>query len=179
MTRTRALALAFPIVLASSIPSAASDDLDVRYRRIRTDDRRLQRLLDEGMLRSATLRGLVQRITQSDVVVYVRCDGDPLLRIAGRLTFLSAVGGIRHLVVRLAPLRSHAQQIAILAHELQHAVEVADAPAIVDSESLAREYLRIGHVNRHAPPPGIAFDTQAAIDAGQQVFDELVTQMGD
>ena len=175
MTRshTFALALTIPLVLAATMPLAASDGPDVLEPRIRTEDRRLQRLIADGMRRSATLRALAQRIAQSDVVVYVFCDGDPQSRIAGRMTFLSAAGGVRYLVVRLAPLRSRAQQVAILAHELQHVVEVADTPAIVDSESLAREYLRIGHVNRDSPTPGIAFDTRAAIATGYRVLDEL------
>ena len=177
MTRshTFALALAIALVVATTMPLAASDGPGTLDPRIRTEDQRLLRLIAEGMRRSATLRALAQRITQSDVVVYVFCDGDPQSRIAGRMTFLSAAGGIRYLVVRLARLRSHAQQIAILAHELQHAVEVADTPAIVDSESLAREYLRIGHVNRDSPTPGLTFDTRAAIATGYRVLDELAT----
>jgi hypothetical protein len=175
MTRshTFAIALAIPLLLGATTPLAASDEPDAVDPRIRTDDRHLQRLIDEGMRRSATLRALGQRITRSDVVVYVFCDGDPQSRIAGRMTFLSAAGGMRYLVVRLAPLQSRVQLIAMLAHELQHVVEVADTPAIVDSESLAREYLRIGHVNRHSPTPGLAFDTRAAIAIGHRVLDEL------
>ena len=149
------------------------------YRRIRMTDHRLQALFDEGMLRSATLRALAARITQSDVVVYVMCDGDPRSGIAGRTTFQSAAGGLRYLVVRLVTLRSRAQQIAILAHELQHAVEVAETPAIVDSESLAREYLRIGHVKPDSAMPGIAFDSQAAVDTGYHVLAEISTMTGD
>ena len=178
-TRTLVFAIALPLVLAWPSSSVASGDEDVRYRRIRVTDHRLQALFDEGMRRSATLRALAARITQSDVVVYVMCDGDPRSGIAGRMTFQSAAGGLRYLVVRLVTLRARAQQIAILAHELQHAVEVADTPAIVDSESLAREYRRIGHVNPRAATPGIAFDTQSAVDAGYQVLDELSTMTGD
>jgi hypothetical protein len=178
-TRLLAFALTLPLVLAWPSSSIASGDEDAMYRRIRMLDRGLQALFDEGLRRSATLRALAARITQSDVVVYVMCDGDPRSGIAGRMTFQSAAGGLRYLVVRLVTRRSRAQQIAILAHELQHAVEVAETPAIVDSESLAREYLRIGHVKPHAATPGIAFDTQSAIDAGRQVLHELATMTGD
>ena len=174
-TIRRPLALALLLWCLSPPAAATASGEEARFPRIRTDDRRLQRLLDDGTMRSATLRALVERIAQSDLVVYVVCDGDARRGIAGRLTFLSAAGGVRYLVVRLAPLPSRAQQIAILAHELQHAVEVADAPAIVDSASLAREYLRIGRVTRHSPAGGIAFDTQAAIDIGQRVLVELET----
>jgi hypothetical protein len=181
MTRTitPVLSLALVVVLMPPSPAAASEGEHSADRHIRTDDRRIQRLLDEGMLRSATLRALVERISHSDVVVYVRCDGDPRARIAGRMTFVSAAGGVRYVLVRLAPLRSRAHQIAILAHELQHVVEVADTPAIVDVESMAREYARMGHINHHSAMPGIAFDTQAAIDAGRRVLSELETMSGD
>ena len=47
----------------------------------------------------------------------------------------------------------------MMAHELQHAVEIAETPAIVDGESLVREYKRIGYVNTLSPLPGVAFDT--------------------
>jgi hypothetical protein len=167
------------VFLTPLSPAAASEDEDDKYRHIRITDRRMQRLLDEGVLRSAKLSALVERISRSDVVVYVRCDGDPRARVSGRMTFVSAVGGVRYVVVRLAPLRSRAQQIAILAHELQHVVEVAETPAIVDAESLAREYMRMGHINHHSAAPGIAFDTDRAIAAGRQVLQELATMTGD
>ena len=156
-------------------PAAASDPERHTDPNIRTDDRRMQRLLDQGVVRSKTLRALVERISRSDVVVYVRCEGDPRARITGRMTFVSAVAGVRYVVVRLAPLPSRARQIAILAHELQHVVEVADTPAIVDAESMVREYMRMGHINHHSGAPGIAFDTETAIAAGRQVLEELAT----
>jgi hypothetical protein len=174
-TVTRVLLLASLVLLMPLSSTAASDAEDYLDPHIRTDDRRMQRLLDEGMLRSKKLRALVERISRSDVVVYVKCEGDPRARITGRMTFVSAVGGVRYVVVRLAPLQSRVRQIAILAHELQHVVEVADTPAIVDAESMAREYMRMGHINHHSRAPGIAFDTETAIAAGRQVLEELAT----
>jgi hypothetical protein len=63
-----------------------------------------------------------------------------------------------------------------MAHELQHAVEIADTPAIVDGQSLVREYHRIGYVNSKSALPGIAFDTQAAVRVGERVLKELVRE---
>jgi hypothetical protein len=178
-TIARLLTLAIIVLAAPRAVAAASGGDDSLSRRIRTDDPRMQQLLEEGVLRSATLRALAERLLQSDVVVYVVCDGDPRARIAGRLTFVAAAGGLRYVVVRLAPLRSRAQQIALLGHELRHAVEVADTPAIVDTESMAREYTRFGRINPHAATAGLAFDTQAAIDAGRQVLSELAAMTAD
>jgi hypothetical protein len=133
----------------------------------------LRTLLDEGMRRSPTLRALVARLQASDVVVYLRCDGP--IGPDGRLTFVSSAGGYRYVVVRMARFR-RAQQIAIMAHELRHAVEIADTPEIVDGPSLVREYRRMGYENTASALPGVAFDTQAAVDAGRQVLKELLQE---
>jgi hypothetical protein len=88
------------------------------------------------------------------------------------LTFLTTAAGYRYVVVRMARL-ARAQQIAMMAHELQHAVEIAETPAIVDGPSLVREYRRIGYENPSSRLPGVSFDTQAATRAGEQVLREL------
>jgi hypothetical protein len=167
------------LLLATPSLSIAAESITDHSRRpsIRTTDRRLRALLDEGLRISPTLRALVARLTASDVVVYLRCDGPSEQASGGRLTFLSSAGGLRYVVVRMARM-SRAQQIAIMAHELQHAVEIADTPAIVDGESLVREYHRIGYVNAASALPGIAFDTRAAVHAGQQVLKELMRENG-
>jgi hypothetical protein len=166
------------LLLATPLLSMAAESVLVGPRRpIRSTDRRLRMLLDDGMRSSPTLRALVARLSASDVVVYLRCDGPTEPVSGGRLTFVSSAGGFRYLVVRMARL-SRAPQIAIMAHELQHAVEIADAPAIVDGQSLVREYHRIGYVNFESPLPGIAFDTAAAVRVGEQVLRELMQENG-
>jgi hypothetical protein len=39
-----------------------------------------------------------------------------------------------------------------------------------------REYKRIGYVNTLSPLPGVAFDTRAAVRAGEQVMKELMQE---
>jgi len=177
MTRLGVYTLAFTLLVAtSSIAIAAESPTDGARRQIRTTDARLRMLLHVGLRTSPTLRALVERLQASDVVVYLRCDGD--MPTDGRLTFVSSAGGYRYVVVRMARL-SDARQIAIMAHELRHAVEIADAPDIVDGPSLVRAYQRIGYVNKSSPLPGIAFDSKAAIQAGIQVLRELLDDEDD
>jgi hypothetical protein len=88
---------------------------------------------------------------------------------------VSSAGGYRYVVVRMGRF-SRMQQIAMMAHELQHAVEIADNPAIVDGDSLVREYKRIGYVNQWSNLPGVAFDTNAAVRIGEQVLRELMQE---
>jgi hypothetical protein len=166
---------------ADRSPPAARPERFTRLERpsVRTSDHRLRRLIADGMRSSETIRALVERLERSDVVAYLECDHAGLANVAGRLTFVSAAGGHRYVVIRLRPIGSRTQRLAILAHELRHAVEIADAPGVVDDASLVVEYERIGHLNRWSAVPGIAFDSEAAIRAGQEVLQELAGMAAD
>lgn len=69
-------------------------------------------------------------------------------RVQGKLIFVTAAGGVRYLRIRLACTLTGVRQIAMLGHELRHAVEVANAPWVLDESSLADEYRRIGFPSR-------------------------------
>jgi hypothetical protein len=75
-------------------------------------------------------------------------------------------------MVRVACSLSGPSQIAILGHELQHALEIANAASVVDEESLALEYRRIGFASGGLRR-GTGYDSRAAIDAGHRVWSEL------
>jgi hypothetical protein len=174
MTRTSANALTLVCFLlaTTSMLMAAESIPDRPSRAIRTTDLRLRTLLEEGVRQSSTLRSLVARLQASDVVVYLLCDGPSQRPADGRLTFVSTAGGFRYVVVRMT-LVQRDRQIALMAHELQHAVEIANVPAIVDGPSLIREYKRLGYINHFSALPGISFDTKAAVRVGEQVLREL------
>jgi hypothetical protein len=163
------LVLLAVIAIGTAIDARASST-EPPFPHIRTAEPRLRALIDDAVTASATVRALVDRITASDVVVFVTCEPTPHTRIGGRLNFMTTAGGFRYVVIRLKTMHRVAA-IAMLAHELQHAAEVADTPAIVDEASLAREYARIGY-RRHALH-GLAFDTKAAVEVGRRVVDEL------
>lgn len=172
MTLTRLVSI-FLAALISATPVAADAVPDVSSQpHVRIIDGRLRTLFEEGLHRSPTLRRLVLRLEASDVVVYLQPDVHAVGDLAGRLTWLSAVNGVRYVVVRVRRLASVLQQLAMMGHELQHAVEVAETPEIVDGPSMFREYLRLGYLNG-AMSSGVTVDTQAALDAGEQVAEEL------
>jgi hypothetical protein len=172
MTPTPALIVVLSLLLfaTSSALSAQAFDNDPRNH-IRTTDRRLIRLLRDGVRASETFRRLVDRLRQSDVIVYLECGG-ARGSSGGRLTFVYAVANWRYVHVRVARLASADVQIALIGHELQHAVEIADAPAVVDPLSLVREYQRIGFLSPRLTP-GASFDSSAAVDAGVRVLREI------
>lgn len=162
------------LLLLTIAPAASSQPADVSQEpHLRTTERRLRSLIDEGMRNSPTFRSLVDRLTASDVVVYLQTEPRWPNHVDGRLTFASAAGGYRYVVVRLRDQHSRLRMLALIAHELRHAVEVADTPAIVDGVSFAREYRRLGYMTRARADTADAFDTEAAVNAGYQVLAEL------
>ena len=119
------------------------------------------------------MRGLVERLDETDVVVYLAdaIEGcSPNLRAC--LTFLASAAGTRYLLVRtdrwlVAPW----DRIGWLAHELQHAMEIAAAPSVQDPASLGRFYGRVGWQSG----PG-RFETSQARVTGDRARQQLAGQ---
>jgi hypothetical protein len=169
------LPLLFLFATSSALAAQAFED-DPRNH-IRTTDTRLIRLLHDGMRASDTFRGMVHRLRKSDVVVYLECGGSANRSADGRLTFISAAGGVRYVHIRVARLASADVQIALIGHELRHAVEIADAPGVIDGDTLAREYERIGFLNARQIA-GTSYDSDAAVEAGYKVLRDLTGKSG-
>lgn len=132
-------------------------------------------LLEEGRDRSPTFAALASVLDGATVLVEVEV-ASSASGPSGRLTFQGLEGGLRRLRVRVDPgttsyghaLSRQIELIAILGHELQHAVEVAGSPAVVDAAGFARLYRTIG-----TSLGDNAFDTAAARSAGEAVLHEL------
>jgi len=127
-------------------------------------------LVAMGGARSALIRSFLDRLEASDLVVYVDVRWFADTRM-GQLAFMGSALETRYVVIQIACGRIVLDQLAALGHELRHAVEVADAAAVVDRGSLADHYTHIGMdvgsgSNRQ-------FETEAAIDAGRRVKNEL------
>jgi hypothetical protein len=142
---------------------------------VRASDAELVSLLGDGVKKSSTLRALTDRLTKSDVIVYVRPDVVGKNGPQAHLSFLSSAGGVRYLVVHLPVGQSKTQQMAMLGYQLQHAVAIADAPAVTDSDSLRKEFERIGRVTSSGNGRDFTFDSQAANDAKQRILRELAS----
>jgi hypothetical protein len=159
----RPSAIADPIGDASELPR-------LRIHR----DGRIEQIISEGLSTSPTFREVVNRLNRSNVVVYVRCQKDMANREDGYLKFVGSAAGYRYLQAHIRYNISRPHQIALIGHELFHAAEVADAPSVIDVASFEREYARIGFVSRTIRiGGGIAYDTHAAIRAGEQILREM------
>lgn len=137
---------------------------------VRPLSRGLAALLEEGLDRSSLMRSQLAVLEASDLVVYLKevCQsqaGEP----KGKLQFLSAVAGRRYVVISLDVWNlSRYQRLVLLAHELQHAVEVARAPAVTDLAGFEALYRRIGLELRDKH-----FETVAACQAAARMRADL------
>ena len=172
----QSLVLVTMVSLGSSLQGAllqsayAQDPRDGAH--VRTNDSRMRAVIADGIAGSAFFRDLVAQLDASDVIAYVESDCLMPPPLAGRLTFMSSAGGRRYVMVRIACSLEGRGQIAMLGHELRHAVEIADTDSVVDEPSLAQAYRRIGFAS-NAVRPGAGYDSKVAIEAGRRVWDEL------
>jgi PadR family transcriptional regulator len=165
--RVSALPRSATVMLAATLLSPMSQD----HRHARASAARILALIEMGIRRSPTFRHLVDVLDTSDVIVYIETKRtrDAL---DGYLTHnIVAAGGFRYLHVAIVTQGAEDRLIAVLAHELQHAVEVVHAPEVRDPESLAKMFSRV------AIPFGCdgstCYETQASKEVEYAVRDEL------
>jgi hypothetical protein len=167
---------------ASSGPPVTSppDDRPVvvpveRDPHLRITEGRLRHIVDRASEASPTFHTLVDRIEHSDVVAYVVLDMSLTSRTRGRLSFVGTAAGIRYVKIAVGYVGPENHQAVLIGHELRHAVEVADAPTIVDAVTFDRAYARIGFLNPDVGEEDIrSYETREARDAGKQILRELL-----
>jgi hypothetical protein len=153
--------------------SAASADPP----RVRSTDAAMLALFREGVERSATFGALIDAVDQSTGIVYVEFGYCAFGHVNGCLLhFVASSHGDRYLRVVVTPdktRRSHDQLLAIIAHELRHALEVIEHEDVVDAATMEAMYRRIG-----TPLSGgvTGYETAAARAAGDAVLTELMTK---
>jgi len=156
------------LALTGSAPPSTDAPLDSSRRHVRTTNRTMAALLREGYHHSPTFAALMRRLDQSDVYVYVEETRLPPT-VEGRLVVLQQAHDFRYIRIQIALRGGRNDWIAVLGHELRHAVEVADDPGVRDMTSLVALYRRIG-IDRG----NNEYDTVEAQETGRRVFKELV-----
>lgn len=138
-------------------------------RHVRSADRSIADVLAAGMRRSGTFAHLVLALNKSDVIVYIESGRVLPSSIVGRLLLAAGPQGTRYLRIQVSGHPGSNDMIALVGHELRHALEVAESPDVHDQAGLIALYERIGH-----PSTGIhQYDTLAAQNTGRQVKAEL------
>jgi hypothetical protein len=143
-------------------------------RRVRSTNPRLQTLLLEGARRSPTFASLVAALDGTNVIVYIETVLSLSKGTLGRITIVPIAGSHRYLRIQIRPDLTQHEAIALLGHELKHAVEVAQDASVRDDAGMIRLYERIGH----STGGDHVYDTAAAQNAGRQVRRELNDEAG-
>ena len=167
----RCAAIVLGVTLAASTTAAETPRplvQDNPHRHVRPTSALGRELIAEGVARSATFRRLVQRLETSDVIVYVQMQPGLPTGVGAVLEFMTAAAQVRFVRVTLGSPNHRLILVSLLAHELQHAAEVADAPDVRTLTQFEALYRRIGHPTGHN-----RYDSAAARFAGEAVRAEL------
>jgi hypothetical protein len=122
-------------------------------------------LLRAGLERSTTFASLLETLDRSDLIVYVVKGSVPG---PNSLRFACATGTARFVRITINAQEAEPGLIAGLAHELQHAVEIAGAPGVTDDATMLTFYVE----NGQEVSPG-RYCTREAQRAGRTVQYEL------
>lgn len=162
---TLRIATSVLLVFILAVPAVADPST-----RVRASHPRLAHLLLAGEQRSATFRDLIARLQVSDVIVHLESapPGHPL---DGGMQFVGAIGLARYVRVTLRTDLQAEALMALIGHELRHAVEVAENPEIRDEVSFRGYYEERGRPSHRGR--NVTYDTRAAVEAGQRVAVEL------
>ena len=133
---------------------------------VRTLDSTAANTLDLAMNHSAITRQLVASLERSNVIVHIQSSRELPAGIGGMTRFVVSRGGYRYLRITISETLTVEARVAILAHELQHACEIAESRA--DDVAGLRELFGLqGHRD------GAYYDTPAAIRVQRSVLGEL------
>lgn len=172
MLFARTALVGFCLALAAALTAAPATAGEVNPhlgRHVRGATPQINDLIDQGVRRSQTFAELVEALNATDVVVYLSTSRTLPRGLDGRLAFMTTAGEVRYLHAQILEGLGLDEAIAITAHELQHALEVAEHREVRDAAGLGALYERIGERSHHPN----RFDTSAARQKGRRVRHEL------
>lgn len=166
MMRTAIGCLLLLFGLAVAAPAAEPPHT---WTHVRPLTRSAAQLVNDAGTHSAIVRALLDSLERTDVVVYVEDGVEEAESPRAYLRFLSYAAGTRYLLIHIDRWRITPPDCAAwLAHELQHALEIAAAPDVTDADSLTLLYRRIGYEGRKG-----RFETDRAKEVGRSVWHEF------
>src|SRR5215471_10603687 len=121
-------------------------------------------LLAPGTHSSSTFAELLRALDRvPDLVVYISTSAH--LDHRGSIVFASRAGGITYLLIRVSARQRDCDRVAVLAHEMTHALEIARAnPPVTGDSELKRLFACIG-----TDSTGGRLESAAAVRAEQAV----------
>ncbi len=160
-----------PMLLVSAVVTlgpARSPRLP-EYPHVRATDPRIRMLIEDAARRSVTFARLCRALQSSDVILFVEPSRDLRSTLAGRLVFVTATSVARYLRADIRADLPRIDMIPIIAHEMQHALEIAGALLVRDVATMTGLYHRIG-----SPESERTFETEQARAIARRVRRELL-----
>lgn len=139
------------------------------YPHVRATEARIQRLIEDAVRRSPTFAQLYARLQETDVILFVETSHDLKSSLTGRLSFVTATPVVRYLRAEVRADLPRTDMISTIAHEMQHALEIAEAGLVRDDSDMAAFYGAIG-IREHEH----AFETEVAQAVARRVRKELL-----
>ncbi len=157
------------LVLVAVISSEAYSE-PVAWTHVHAMSAPANHLLQLATGRSMVVRDLVAKIERSNVIVLFYLSSEPATETRRNfMTFVSAAGATRYVAIELyRTALPTCAYIPMLAHELQHVVELVAAPEVRDNQGCARLFASIGWETA----PG-RFETRGAKATEERVRQEL------
>ena len=128
------------IVVRDCQAQTASGSVTEPASRLRPASTFVAGVIEEGICRSATLRSMVATLQTTDLIVYVTMAPLSDRRVGGGLQYVGVTATDRVLRIVLRFSLDRTARMAMLGHELQHAIEVASAPEIRSQKTLEDYY---------------------------------------
>jgi hypothetical protein len=123
-----------------SAPSLRSPE----YPHVRSTDARIAALIQEATRRSPTFARLHASLQRTDVILFVEPSSQLKRGLSGQLVFLKATPLARYLRADIRFDLPRNALIEAIAHELQHALEIAESGDVRDVAGIDRLFRRIG-----------------------------------
>jgi hypothetical protein len=137
--------------------------------RVRSSDPAIAAVIQEAAVRSKTFRGLIKTIDATDGLVYVD-EGKCGHSVGACLTLSVKVAGPFRLLRILVDRRKYERDcdlMAVIGHELRHAIELLSEPNIRDYYTAYSFFEREGRTGK------VRFETRAALRTGLEVLAEV------
>ena len=128
-------------VIQAQNPPDMPAPVDAHGFRVRAMDGRARDWIAQGIRQSSTFRTLLGRLAASDVIVYVEIVDRIAGGAAAPIYFVTTTATARYLRIELVAGERADEMVALVGHELQHAVEIAEARHVRSSAAVAVLYL--------------------------------------
>lgn len=146
---------------------------DAEVPHVRSTDTAILEIVREGSRQSETFKSLVDALNQTSTIVYVERGVCGFGHFAACLPHtVTLAGSVRYLRILIDPSRTP-DMLPLIAHELQHTLEIARAPTIQTADDITALFRRIGR--SPSCPRGVpdCYETNAALAIGDAVLNEL------